>query len=79
VDVEIDGILAQHFVPADHRLWWDAEHVLLGGLTAREALAGGERDAVLAAARTVPKAGVIHEPLLSETRAEEILGGGSTR
>jgi hypothetical protein len=65
VDPEIDALLAQHFVPSDRRLWWDAEHVLLGGLTAREALAAGERHAVVEAARITPGTGP-HEPFLPE-------------
>ena len=31
VDHEVDALLAERFTPADHRLWWRAEHVLLGG------------------------------------------------
>lgn len=30
LDEEVDALLADRLPAADHRLWWDAEHVLLG-------------------------------------------------
>jgi hypothetical protein len=72
MDPEIDALLAEHFSPSEHHLWWDAEHVLLHGLTAREALEAGERDALIRAAQIAPGKGP-HEPVISETTAQEIL------
>ena len=71
VDAEIDGVLAEHLTPGDHRIWWHAEHALLHGLTAKEALDAGERRAVIKAARLRPGAGP-QEPVITEARATEI-------
>lgn len=70
VDSEVDDLLRENLSPVDHRSWWDAEHALLGGITACEALAAGERPAVVAAARVRPGAS-----FLSPVCAAEIQRG----
>lgn len=77
VHLQIDSMLEAKFSPADHRLWWDAEHQLLSGLTAREALTAGEVDAVHAAA-SVQVGSAPSEPFISQERANEILASTDT-
>jgi hypothetical protein len=50
IDAQIDALLARRYSATEHQLWWDGEHTMLSGLTAREAVAAGEREAVLLAA-----------------------------
>ena len=71
VDREIDALLRERLSPIAHRSWWHAEHALLSGITAREALAAGERQAVKTAASLRP-GGPPPDPLLSPVRAGEI-------
>lgn len=47
VDRAIDQLLRTRLSAAHHRAWWDAEAAAFSGLSPREALAIGRRDAVV--------------------------------
>ena len=72
VDAEIDSMLAERLTPQEHRMWWHAEHALLSGLTAKEALDAGERQAVINVAQLRRDAGP-QQSVITEERATEIL------
>jgi hypothetical protein len=71
-DERVDAVLAAKMSPAQHRLWWEAEGAMLGGLTPLEALRAGEREAVIELAIGRPGADW-RVPLISDQRAADIL------
>jgi hypothetical protein len=69
VDPEIDSALAELLSPKQHQDFYDAEAADLSGLTPREAVAAGRRDAVLA---LIDQAGAGAGPFISREDAQEI-------
>ena len=65
-------MLADRLTPQEHRMWWHAEHALLRGLTAKEALDAGERQAVIKVARIQRGSGP-QQAVITQERATEIL------